>query len=193
MPPTPDCCCEEMCITLIGMPGVGKSTVGHALARRLEWGFVDTDHLIESVYGTVLQNIADALDKETFLDVEATVVASLRARRIVVATGGSVVYRAAAMEQLRAMGPVVHLEAPLPLILERIARNPERGLAIAPGQTIEDIFHERQALYTQYAVCNIPVEALTPSECVEAVLRALRLRRCCPPAPTKTWRRESKP
>lgn len=180
MTQTPDWCCEGMCITLIGMPGAGKSTVGHALARRLDWGFVDTDYLIESVYGTVLQNVADALGKEAFLDVEATVVASLRAKRIVVATGGSVVYRREAMRQLLSMGPVIHLEATLPLILERIARKPDRGLAIAPGQTIEDIFRERQALYRRYALCSIPVDVLTPQECAEAVLDALRCRACCP-------------
>ncbi len=177
---TPDWCFQGMCITLIGMPGAGKSTVGHALARHLGWGFVDTDYLIESVYGTVLQNVADALEKEAFLDVEATVVASLRAKRIVVATGGSVVYRSEAMRQLLAMGPVIHLEATLPLILERIARKPDRGLAIAPGQTIEDIFRERQALYHKYALCSIPVDVLTPQECAEAVLDALRRRDCCP-------------
>ena len=42
---------EDKCVTLIGMAGAGKSTVGRAVAERLGWAYVDTDHLIESTYG----------------------------------------------------------------------------------------------------------------------------------------------
>ena len=62
---------EDKCVTLIGMAGAGKSTVGRAVAERLGWAYVDTDHLIESTYGARLQDVTDALDKERFLDVEA--------------------------------------------------------------------------------------------------------------------------
>ena len=64
----------------------------------------------------------------------------------VLATGGSVVYRPEAMRYLTSLGPVVFLDVPLPLILERISRKPDRGLAIAPGQTVGDLFREREAL-----------------------------------------------
>lgn len=65
---------EDKCVTLIGMAGAGKSTVGRAVAERLGWAYVDTDHLIESTYGARLQDVTDALDKERFLDVEARVI-----------------------------------------------------------------------------------------------------------------------
>ena len=136
---------EDKCVTLIGMAGAGKSTVGRAVAERLGWAYVDTDHLIESTYGARLQDVTDALDKERFLDVEARVIQSLRMQRAVLATGGSVVYRPEAMRYLTSLGPVVFLDVPLPLILERISRKPDRGLAIAPGQTVEDLFREREA------------------------------------------------
>ena len=128
---------EDKCVTLIGMAGAGKSTVGRAVAERLGWAYVDTDHLIESTYGARLQDVTDALDKDRFLDVEARVIQSLRMQRAVLATGGSVVYRPEAMRYLTSLGPVVFLDVPLPLILERISRKPDRGLAIAPGQTVE--------------------------------------------------------
>ena len=54
------------------------------------------------------------------------------------------------MRYLTSLGPVVFLDVPLPLILERISRKPDRGLAIAPGQTVEDLFREREALYRQW-------------------------------------------
>lgn len=146
---------EGQCVTLIGMAGAGKSTVGRAVAELLGWAYVDTDHLIEATYGARLQDVTDALDKETFLDVEARVIQSLRMQRAVLATGGSVVYREGAMRYLASLGPVVFLDVPLDIILERIARKPDRGLAIAPGQTIEDLFIERQALYRQAAQVTV--------------------------------------
>ncbi len=162
------------CITLIGMPGIGKSTVGLALSQFLDWAFVDTDYIIESLYGVPLQQVTDAMTKEEFLDVEGQVIESLRLFRSVIATGGSVIYREAAMKHLRSLGPVVYLHAPLDLILERIARNPQRGIAIAPGQTIEDLFRERKALYTKYAQCSLDVTELAPEECAKSLMHLLR-------------------
>ena len=155
---------EDKCVTLIGMAGAGKSTVGRAVAERLGWAYVDTDHLIESTYGARLQDVTDALDKERFLDVEARVIQSLRMQRAVLATGGSVVYRPEAM---------VFLDVPLPLILERISRKPDRGLAIAPGQTVEDLFREREALYRQWATCRVAAGDIDVSETANAVFDAI--------------------
>lgn len=150
------------CISLIGMAGCGKSTIGRALAAELGWAFADSDHLIEALYGAPLQGVTDELDKETFLDVESAVISMLNLRRTVLATGGSAVYRDAGMQRLLSLGPLVHLVVPLSVIEERIARNPDRGLAIAPGQTIGDLFREREALYARYA--TLRCDALQPPE-----------------------------
>ena len=164
---------RQTCIILIGMAGAGKSTVGRQLARMLDWKLVDTDQLIESVYGVPLQDITDKLGKEAFLDVEATVVCAVRAHRVVLATGGSVVYRENAMAHLHSLGFVAYLAVPLPVILERIARNPLRGLAIAPGQNVEDLFREREALYARYADYAINAGGLSPEACARAVLERI--------------------
>ena len=145
----------------------------HRVAERLGWAYVDTDHLIESTYGARLQDVTDALDKERFLDVEARVIQSLRMQRAVLATGGSVVYRPEAMRYLTSLGPVVFLDVPLPLILERISRKPDRGLAIAPGQTVEDLFREREALYRQWATCRVAAGDIDVSETANAVFDAI--------------------
>ena len=153
--PTPDLVAAPArlapCIILIGMAGAGKSTVGGVLARELGWAFLDSDHLIEALYGARLQDVTDALGKEAFLDAECTVIRAIKANRTVIGTGGSVVYREEAMRHLAKLGPIVHLDLPLAVIEERIARNPQRGLAIAPGQTLADIFREREALYAAWA------------------------------------------
>lgn len=160
-------------VSLIGMAGAGKSTVGRALAQCLNWACADTDHIIEAYYGVVLQRIADALSKEEFLDLECQVIRTLRLSRTVLATGGSVVYREEAMRHLASLGPIVYLDVRLPVILERIARKPDRGLAIAPGQTVEDLFREREALYRRYADISLTVENLTPEECATAIVARL--------------------
>lgn len=159
---------EGCCVTLIGMAGAGKTTIGKALANVLGWAHIDTDNLIEATYGTSLQNVADSMSKEAFLDVEAGVISRIGARRTVLSTGGSVVYRDGAMQHLVSLGPILYLDVALPVILERIARNPDRGLAIAPGQTIEDLFNERKALYEKYASFTVQAGSLTPLECASA-------------------------
>lgn len=164
---------ETDCITLIGMASAGKSTLGKILAHQLGWVFIDTDHLIEGQYGTNLQAVTDSMTKEEFLDVECSVVSALRAKRCVIATGGSVVYREQTMVHLNSLGPVCHLDVSLPKILERISQKPDRGLAIAPGQTIEDLYNERAELYNKYATISVNCDEKTPGECVTALLTAL--------------------
>lgn len=153
------------CISIIGMAGAGKSTVGQALAQLLDWAFMDSDYLMEALYASRLQGVTDALSKEAFLDLEAAVVGSVRAPRTVLATGGSVIYRESAMRHLASLGPVVHLDVPFAVIEERVARNPDRGLAIAPGQTLRGLFEEREALYRRYAAFRCPVEDKSPQQC----------------------------
>ena len=153
------------CITLIGMAGAGKSTVGYALAQELGWALVDSDHLIEATYGARLQDITDALGKSAFLDTEAKIISAIKAHRTVIATGGSVVYRDSAMQHLAALGPIVFIDVPFRLIEERIARNPERGIAMNPGEKLEDIFNERLTLYTHYATMRCPAEGKNPAQC----------------------------
>lgn len=161
------------CISIIGMAGAGKSTVSGVLASYLNFALVDTDHCIESTYGTTLQNIANAMTKDIFLDIEATSIMNLQLRRCVIATGGSVVYRENAMNHLAGLGPIIHLKVSLPLVLARIAQKPNRGLAIAPGQTIEDLFYEREDLYQKYAQYTIDADNLNPTECVHQIARFL--------------------
>lgn len=165
----------DPCIAIIGMAGSGKSTLGQALAARLGYAFVDTDNLMEAAYGAPLQAITDAISGEDFLDLEGRFVSSLRMGRAVISTGGSVVYRDAAMQHLRSLGPIVSLDAPLRVIQERIALKPDRGLVIAEGQTIEELYNERSALYNRYA--DIHCDTTQPlGVCIESLVRALKAR-----------------
>ena len=161
------------CIVFIGMAGAGKTTVGRLVARALDWAFADSDHIIEATFGAPLQSITDAMTKESFIDMEAEVVCGLRFNRTVIATGGSVIYRERSMKHLATLGPIVYLDVPMKIILERIARNPDRGLAIAPGQTVEELFREREELYRRYADITVPTADIGVAESARRVLEKL--------------------
>ncbi len=165
----------QVCISLIGMAGSGKTTVGRALAKALGWAHVDADAVIEAHYGTSLQSLTDCMTKDEFLDCEAAVISSLRLQRAVLSTGGSVVYRPEAMKYLQSMGPIVRIDVPLATIEERIARNPDRGIAFGPGQTLEDLVNEREALYRQWADHSIATEGLSLEESAAHIIKMLDL------------------
>jgi len=165
----------QPCISLIGMAASGKTTIGRALAKHLGWAHVDSDAVIEAQYGVSLQTLSKSMSKEAFLDCEATVIKSLRLQRTVLSTGGSVVYRPEAMKHLQHLGPIVRLSVELPEILVRIARKPDRGLAIAPGQTIEDLAAERELLYIQWADHSIETAGNTIEESAACIANFLNL------------------
>ena len=87
-------------ITLIGMPGSGKSTVGVLLAKSLGFQFVDVDLLIQQREGALLQELLDTRGVEPFLDAEEAAVRSLACTGAVIAPGGSAVCRAGAIGHL---------------------------------------------------------------------------------------------
>ncbi len=97
-------------IVLIGMPGVGKSTVGVVLAKRLGYGFVDSDLVLQEKYGKLLHELIEEKGVEGFWKLENDVNAALQCHSCVIATGGSAVDGAEAMEHLREIGTVVYLK-----------------------------------------------------------------------------------
>lgn len=155
------------CVSLIGMAGAGKSTLGRMLAERLDWASLDTDSLIEATYGMPLQQVLDGLGLDEFLRAEEALVSMLSVRRTVISTGGSVVYGPKAVERLKLLGPVVFLDIGLETFLKRVGGGEGRGLAIAPGKTREDLFAERQPLYRAAADHTIRTDEGTRQDCLE--------------------------
>lgn len=146
------------CVSLIGMAGAGKSTLGRALARDLGWALVDTDRLMEAHWGAPLQVLLDRFGLEDFLRAEEEVVAKLWLWRAVVATGGSVVYGQRAVRRLRELGPVVYLRVGVGTVCERVRDARGRGLVRRPEQTLEDLHAEREPLYQAAADVTLDVD-----------------------------------
>lgn len=161
-------------IVLIGMPGVGKSTVGVLLAKATRRSFVDTDVFIQAGQGRTLQEIIDADGLEAFCHIEEQYIRCLEVRACVIATGGSVVYSDAAMQALRTGGLVVHLDLPLDTIIRRIENLDVRGVVMSPGQTLASLYELRQGLYRKYADLTIACQGLTQDQVVAAILEKFR-------------------
>ena len=142
-------------IVLIGMPGAGKSTVGVVLAKRLGRRFVDSDLVIQDKYGKLLYELIEEHGIEGFWQIENDVNASLGLEGSVIATGGSAVYGAEAMEYLRSTGKVVYLSLPYEEVAERLGDLNARGVTLKDGQTLQDLYAERVPLYDKYAHLTI--------------------------------------
>jgi shikimate kinase len=164
---------EPGSIILIGMPGVGKSTVGPLLARRTGRLFLDCDALLEQQEGRGVQEIVDSGGPLALRVSEERVLLGLTARRHVIATGGSAVYSDRAMRHLRLLGPVVWLRLGLDELARRIDNFAARGLAKRPEQTLADLYAERQPLYQRYADSMVDCQGLTPEAVVEKIIQAL--------------------
>ena len=158
------------CISLIGMAGVGKSTIGHLLAQKLNKDFVDTDALIEHKHQQKLQQLLDSHGYLKLRELEAECICTLTASNSIIATGGSAVYSATAINHLKTLGPVIFLDAKLSTITARVTNFASRGLACKPGQTLDDLFNERYPLYLASGDIHITCDNKSISEICEEIL-----------------------
>lgn len=161
-------------IVLIGMPGVGKSTVGVILAKILGYQFVDADLVIQKEEGKLLKDIIAEKGTDGFIQVENRVNSNLQVHESVVATGGSVVYGTEAMEHLCEIGTVVYLKQSLRKLERRLRNIKNRGVVLRPEQTLKDLYRERTILYEKYADIVVDESDLNVEQTVEAVIAALK-------------------
>ena len=160
-------------ITLIGMPGAGKSTTGIILAKNLSYGFVDTDVLIQVNRQQSLQDIMDGTGYLNLRKIEEEEILTLTSKHHVIATGGSAVYSEKAMRHLQSLSTIVFLEVDFETIKKRIHDFPTRGIAKPVDQSFQELFHERQVLYRKYAELIIDCSTLTQEEAAHRIAAML--------------------
>lgn len=150
---------ESLCnvggnIFLVGLMGAGKTTVGRALAKRLNKRFIDSDHEIEERTGATIPLIFEIEGEASFRQREAEVIRDLTAQQdIVLATGGGAVLNAESRAYLKSRGTVIYLRASVNSIVQRTSHDKNRPLLQTgdPRKTIEELSRIREPLYNEVA------------------------------------------
>lgn len=164
---------------LVGFMGTGKSTIGRAVAQRLGFRLLDSDHEIERLEGRSIPEIFAQAGEAAFRGMERRFVEGGHpAERTVVACGGGLVVQPGILELLRARGVVICLHASLATVLERTQRNRNRPLleVADPAERIRTLYAAREPIY-KHAGTVILTDSRPLNDIVAHVIR--------------TWRREA--
>ncbi|NKI19415.1 shikimate kinase [Spongiibacter sp. KMU-166] len=161
-------------IILIGMPASGKSTIGRVLAGQLNRPFVDGDDVIVESEGMGLQTLLDQHGYLALREAEERALMAKEFHGVVLATGGSVVYSDRLVRHLRRFGPLVYLALSLHEVRGRLNNFATRGIACAPGASLEEIYAEREALYVRHADLVVAAGGQSEAELAESIKQALR-------------------
>lgn len=151
-------------ISLVGLPGSGKSTVGRQLARRLQLPFYDSDHIIEERLGCPIRVAFERDGEPAFRDLEEAVLDELtQIPRAVVSTGGGAVIRPATRQRLRERGQVVYLNSTPDEIFRRLRHDVNRPLlqVADPLGRLRDLYAQRDPFYRETA--HFVIETGRPS------------------------------
>lgn len=162
--PDPRRTTEALCLSLVGMPGCGKSTVGRHLARQLGLRFVDADHEIEQRIAMPIREFFAARGEEAFRDVEQAVIDELAGRPgQVLATGGGAVLRPSNREALHARSHVFYLRSTPEELARRLRHDTQRPLlqVADPLRRLRELYRDRDPLYRRTA--HFVVESARPS------------------------------
>ena len=161
-------------LIFIGMPAVGKSTVGIVVAKRLGMRFIDTDLLIQEQEGKLLREIIAEEGEEGFLKIENQVNASVKAKNAVISPGGSVIYCREAMKHYKKIGTVVYLKASYQTIKKRIRNPKKRGVVLKEGQSLRDLYYERVPYFEKYADITVCEDGCCIEDTIKNVLNAVK-------------------
>jgi shikimate kinase len=160
---------------LIGMMGVGKTTLGRLLAKELGYGFLDTDDVIVKAAGKSINEIFVDEGEAEFRQLESDVLSQVCAyTKLTVATGGGIVLKRENWGYLH-HGLVVWLDAPVDILLNRLSEDETRPLlqnSDLEGK-LQSLLKQRQPLYSQADLHITITAAQTPEQIVTCVLDAI--------------------
>ncbi len=165
-------------LSLVGMPGGGKSTVGRHLARSLQTRFVDSDTEIERRIGCPIRVFFEREGEASFRDIEEEVVAELIAGSSgVIATGGGTVLREKTRHALHRQTTVVYLRSTPEELFRRLRHDMHRPLlqVADPMRRLRDLYAERDPLYRKTAHFIIETGRPSVHTLVNMVLMQLEL------------------
>jgi len=162
-------------VVLIGMPGAGKSTVGVVLAKVLGFAFIDSDLEIQQREKRLLSEIIEQEGLDRFIEIEGSVNEDLLVDHAVIATGGSAVYHAGAMNHFKDIAKIVYINLSYETLVSRLGDLKKRGVVLRENQTLKDLYEERHPLYMKYADVVVDGECATVEEVMIAIREKLNL------------------
>jgi len=161
-------------IVLVGLPGVGKSTVGPAVAGALEIDFVDLDAAIAEQVGMPASDILREQGEPAFRALELAVLRTLLEEDIIIATGGGVVVTEACRELLKRESMVIWLDADVDVLMSRAQVGDRPLLAGDMANRLGQLRGERESWYREVATTRIDANG-SLDEVVEQVLECVRI------------------
>ncbi len=161
---------KDESIVLIGMAGVGKSTIGISLAKALGFNFIDVDAYIFEKDGKTIQEIIDNEGEETLLQLEKQRVYEVDLPRRVVAPGGSVIYHPDLMEYLKQNSTLVYLDDSFENIAAKLTGGLDSGIVELKSKSLRQIYEERKPLYSRYADITINCQGKSQPQVVSEIL-----------------------
>jgi shikimate kinase len=163
-------------IVLIGFMGAGKSSAGKALARQTGLPCLDTDEIVSAGFGLSVTEIFTRLGEEEFRNAETEALRQLAGTvSAIIVTGGGIVLRPENVKMLRALGPVVSLEADAETLFGRISRRATRPLlrTANPRETVVELLRVRDPLYRAAADLRVDTSRLTHDEVADAIMKGI--------------------
>lgn len=165
-------------ISLIGLPGSGKTTVGWSLARRLKLDFVDSDQVITQRLGCSIREFFDSAGEEKFRDIEQEVIEEMTSvRQGVLSTGGGVVVRAQNRQALSSRSEVIYLRSTPEEIYRRLRHDQSRPLlqVADPLERLRELFGQRDPLYQETAAYVVDTQRPSASKVLNMIVMQLEL------------------
>jgi shikimate kinase len=160
-------------IVLIGMAGVGKSTVGLSLGKALGFEFLDLDDYLSRKEGETIQQIIDGQGEEKLLELESESMREIDLNRKVISPGGSIIYDPDIMKYLKLVSFLVYLDDTFENIKKRLGNAPTRGIVGLKTKSLKQIYDERRPLYSRHANITIDVGGKSAKEAVSEIIKLM--------------------
>jgi shikimate kinase len=158
-------------IILIGMPACGKSTIGVVLAKTMGMKFLDTDLLIQEREGALLQDLINTKGDGYFKKVEEYILRSINVENTIISTGGSAIYYSKAIEHFKKNGKVVYIKVSYDTIENRLNDITTRGITMAPGETLKELYDKRVPIYEASADIIVETDCLSVEQAIEKIIK----------------------